>query len=439
MHSSIRKAAALLLSLGLLLSLCGCAAGSVSDLYALPQPSEAYLHLQAMIDEEISAGCEYAAPSSGTYRQVVHAADLNGDGVTEAVAFLRDPDGVPKLCIYSQDSGEYALLGTISGEGSSIGSFDYADMDGDGCCELVVTWQASTGIGILYLYSIADGPGDVILTTDCTAFRFADMDGNGRYALLVLHADGTGSNTVDLFTLDAAQRLSQSTAALSTDLGTVERMRTGLLSDGAAALYVEGSCGEGGTLTDILVASGSSLKCVTTDRFTGVGTTSRDCVVYATDIDGDRVLEIPDAEALPEYSEDSGLFWIYDWYTYDSAGGREKAITTYHCTADGWYLVLPEGMRDGLVIRRADASSGEKAVVLSELDEQSGETRDLLYIYTLTGDNRRDRAKSGERFTLAELSSTIYAARLPEGSPYSREEILDSFNIIYSEWNTGTL
>lgn len=58
---------------GLLLVVCllglgGCVFGSVDEMYALPKSSEAYVNLQAKINEEKGTG-EYIAPLNGENRR----------------------------------------------------------------------------------------------------------------------------------------------------------------------------------------------------------------------------------------------------------------------------------------------------------------------------------------------------------------------------------
>ena len=66
-----RKIAAMFCAAAIVLSLAGCTGVSVSELYSLPEFSEEHLQLQDLINAEISAGCEYLAPTSGSYRQSV--------------------------------------------------------------------------------------------------------------------------------------------------------------------------------------------------------------------------------------------------------------------------------------------------------------------------------------------------------------------------------
>ena len=415
----------------------GCALLSPDELYSLPQPSEEYVVLQELIDDEIEAGCEYSAPSSGSYTQIVHTGDLDGDGSEEAVAYLRDPDGVAKICIYDSTEDGFRLALTVYGESGAIDSVEYADMNGDGCAELIAAWQGA-GENRIGVYSLLDFSGTSLLSTGGTAFRVADMNGDSSYELLVLYTDGHEGSSVNMFELGASG-MEQSSAKLSSGVTEVDRLRTGLLSDGVTALFAEGSGGENSIVTDIFIASETGIRNITADEQSGASTTSREYAVYATDINGDRILEVPMAVALERYDEDSPIYYIIDWYAFDSTGRRAMTMSTYHCYSDGWYISLPYGMRDGLLVRREDSVTGEHAVVLSIRDSGTGEAVDILTIYTLTGDNRNDRAELSGRFVLTELSGTIYAAKLHESSPYTEEDVKEIFDVIFTEWNSGAL
>ncbi len=434
-----RRLAALLLTAAAVLFLGGCALSSPDELYALPRPSEEYVILQKLIDDEIAAGCEYSAPVSGSYTQIVHTVDLSGNGTAEAVAYLRDPGGRAKICVYEYSDGEYRLAQTIYGESGAISSVEYADMNGDGWLELIVSWQTPNGgDGRLNVYSLSDFSGSVLLSSSGTAFRLADMDGNGLYELLVLHTGGAEGCSVDMYSLGPGGMV-QSSAKLSSGVTDVDRLRTGQLSDGVTALFAEGGYGENSIMTDIFIASDSGIRNITADEQSGASTTVREYAVYAADINNDRILEIPVAVPLDKYSEEAPAYYVFDWYAFDSVGGRKLVFSTYHCYSDGWFLVLPDAMRENLIVRREDDAFGEHAVVLSHRDPDTGETADVVTIYTLTGDNRSDRARLPERFILSEVSGAIYAAQLHDNAPYSREDISDGFDVILTEWNSGAL
>ncbi len=87
MNRFLRSFLPALLSLSVLL-LSGCYSGGIDQYFSPPQPSEEYLQLQELIDEELSSGCEFAAPTQGSFRQSVQFTDLDGDGMDEALSLI---------------------------------------------------------------------------------------------------------------------------------------------------------------------------------------------------------------------------------------------------------------------------------------------------------------------------------------------------------------
>ena len=432
----ITQPMAVLLCIAMLLSLSGCYSGNIDQYFSLPQPSEEYLQLQKLIDLEISGGCEYAAPTGGSYRQSVQFNDLNGDGLDEALAFFRDADSEPKINIYTVVGKEYRKILTINGEGQSIGSIDYADMDNDGHLDLVVAWQIATGMNLLSVYSLLNWTGEVLLSTDSSEFLIGDLNADGREDLLTLRGVSSGSYMADMYTFSPDRDPQAASAALSGGIYELRRVRTVTLADRSAALMVESVLGTGDIVTDLLVCRDGALINLTLNPGTGVSETKRSySLVYAQDIDGDGATEIPHPQRL--YSQSGEVFWSIAWYRYDSSGRANLVMTTYHCVSDGWYLVLPNGWDTGLTVRREDSVPGERAIVLSQLGTD-GSINDLVAIYTITGENRADRADSRGRFLLLEENATVFSAEILDPK-VNQNDIQKRFFRIYSDWSSGSV
>ena len=432
----ITQPMAVLLCIAMLLSLSGCYSGNIDQYFSLPQPSEEYLQLQKLIDLEISDGCEYAAPTGGSYRQSVQFNDLNGDGLDEALAFFRDADSEPKINIYTVVGKEYRKILTINGEGQSIGSIDYADMDNDGHLDLVVAWQIATGMNLLSVYSLLNWTGEVLLSTDSSEFLIGDLNADGREDLLTLRGVSSGSYMADMYTFSPDRDPQAASAALSGGIYELRRVRTVTLADRSAALMVESVLGTGDIVTDLLVCRDGALINLTLNPSTGVSETKRSySLVYAQDIDGDGATEIPHPQRL--YSQSGEVFWSIAWYRYDSSGRANLVMTTYHCVSDGWYLVLPNGWDTGLTVRREDSVPGERAIVLSQLGTD-GSINDLVAIYTITGENRADRADSRGRFLLLEENATVFSAEILDPK-VNQNDIQKRFFRIYSDWSSGSV
>jgi len=437
-----RRVVPVLLCAVLLLSLCGCLSTSMDSLYGLPQISKQYLHLEELAETEISGGSEYSAPTLGAYRQSIQFYDMNGDGADEALAFFRDSAG-PYIIIYTERAGGYAAAAKITGEGSAIGAVEYSDLDGDGFTELIVEWQQGGGLRLLCVYSLKDWAVNQLYTAPSSGFKVMDLLGDGGSELLILvSGEGGYALTEARFTPGKDPQVSNDPLSNPNNVDSVDRLRAGTLADGVPALFVEGKTRDSQYFTDIFVLRGGRICNLTRDPETGVSLTLRGCPIYSTDINGDRSLEVPLCVSLPQEDADTPACWLYDWYGYRADGSSALLATTYHCTVDGWYLTIPQSLRNILRIRRDDSSSGEHRVVLSVV--RADGILDVAVIYTLTGENRSDRAAFPGRFVLKDSGSVIYAAQFlisPANAPagLTEADLRANFALIVNEWNTGAL
>lgn len=426
------KAMAVLLMTVLTLTLSGCYSGNIEQYFSLPQPADEFLQLQEMIDQEIEQGSEYAAPTGGIYRQSVQLYDLDDNGNDEALAFFRDSDQSLKVNIYALHGKDYRPILTLRGEGTSIGSIEYADLDGDNRPELLVAWQISAGMRMLTVYDLSGWGGDTLLTSNCSEFLIYDLDQNGRNELLVLRQTSTGAYVADMHRFEKNSDPTMVSVSLSAGITTLQRIRTVSIEKDHPALLVESICDNGDLISDLITVYNGALSNLTSNAANGSSLTRRSYSIYATDIDGDKATEIPSPNQL--YSQAEGTFWSVTWENFNPDGSISKGLTTYHSFADGWYFVLPAGWEAGLTIRRDDSLSGERSVIISRLNTD-GSVNDMLILYTISGDNRISRATQDGRFILTQDDSTVYAAKILNG--IAEDDVKSNFHIIYSEWGNG--
>ncbi len=415
--------------------LSGCSLAGIDELYSLPQAPKEFLQLQELINDEIGAGSEYSAPTAGSLRQSIQLVDLDGDGTNEALAFLRNKDLQPEICVYLKTGGNYALAAAIAGDGTAIGRVECADINGDGASEILVTWEVSAELRLLKVYSMKDWKSSVLLTASCVDFRLGDLDSNGITDIITLNLEASGG-MVDMYTIYKSGNVAQESARLSASLRTADRFRIAAIADGTPAVFVEGpySAEDSSFLvTDIIVSADGELKnlsCGTAED----SSTKRYFSVYSTDIDGNGSLDVPLAEKLLGTVE----YWIFDWYTFDVEGKSVKCASTCHDYTDGWFFMLPEEWRSTVSVRREGSVSGERTLIFSSVDEETGELTDRLAIYTFNDENRTERATIDGRFVLLSRGTVIYAAKIMDSNG-AQQDIIDRFHLISSEFNTGAL
>ncbi|MCD7880673.1 MAG: hypothetical protein LUG47_03170 [Clostridiales bacterium] len=474
------RLAALLLAAVMLLG--GCSLKSGDELYSLPKMSSEYESLQQSIQSLLDSGLEYAAPLSGSNTQAVQDVDLNGDGVSEVVAFLRNTEE-STLMVYlfqQNDEGEYEVMTTISGQGSAVNSVVYSQLDGEDNMEIVITWQVSTGVYALSAYSVWSGGNlELMAAQSYTRYSIVDLNDDGTDELLLLYLDtsDTSLNRAEYYTYSDGGLSLTGTARLSYDLASIDRIRSADLYGGEAALYVtgyvvdteNGAASSSIQLTDILALKDGELVNVTLDESGSTSaTTRRRTYVVDQDLNDDGIWEIPSLSRIYERLDDGSItvsenFYLVSWAQYDLGGESHVICSTYYNSSDGWYLTLPENWSGNIALKRSDYSVGETVersiqfYALTRVDEEAGvwlqedestgisvlnnvDAELFMTIYKNTGDDREKRAVLGDRILLDTGSEdAVYSVELYETEnefcDWTAGDVLENLHILTTDWS----
>lgn len=431
----------------MLMLLSGCIFRTPDELYQLPQHSPGYEELTKAISE-VKRGLELefsgttvepAVIYSGDNTSTIQLQDLDSDGEPEtAVTFLRVPGAELPLRIYffaKQPDESYEVSCVVEGHGTAIYAVDYEELSGEGKKELVVSWQTSTNMYHLGVYSLENTHQQVLeqpsnsqlnmpakqlpeatelMSTTYSGYSLLDIDQDTCTELAVIRIDPAGTNNlVELYGWRDGTFASLGTTRLSTGI-TLTRVRSNFVTDRISALYITGTLMNASQTTDIVVWRDDRLVNLTLNPETGVS--NENILGYnisPSDVNNDTILETPRPHLLPSYKEGgSSNFWLIDWSQYSIRGKAFPIFTTYHNTIDNWYFEIPDFWVDQMTMERDDSVSGERAVVFYHWNGQDQEPTPFLVIYKLTGVNRTIRAAQAGRFILSEDDSTIYAASL---------------------------
>ena len=437
--------------LPLVLALSGCRiSASAEDLYALPRLPEEYEALSAQLSEILASGAEYAQPQTGGNLPPVQMVDLDGDGVDEVLAFFRQSseERPLKIYIFRAVEDQYVQTAHIDGSGTSIHSIRYADMDGDGVQELIVSWSVSAEIQALAVYVLEDLEPVQVVTTPYARYEAVDLDGDDDLELVVLRSgDGeTGVCLADYYDWDADESalLLHSTARISVAVAGIQGMQVGTLQTGETAVFVTGRTAQeeiAMTVTDVLVLR-QELENIVLSSDTGVSTQIfRSLNLQPTDVDGDGATEIPVPAALPAEGGEEPC-WKLSWHSFTADGEEKNKVITYHNLTERWYLILPEAWDGHFTVRQSGTGSVRATTFYALRGQSVGE--ELLTVYTLTGTDREVQAVKSGRAILRRRSSAdaVYAVSFAEGYeqwPWAveREVLAERFNVIVNRWSMG--
>lgn len=438
-----KRAGLALLAAALTLLLSGCFVKTVDELYTLPRHSDEYDRLELAIDAVLSGqSAAYSAPVSGPNQQSVQLADLDGDGQEEAIAFLKAAGDRPlRACIFSRVDGDYHLTDVIEGDGTSFASVEYVQLTGQPGIELVIGRQLSTDVlQSLSAYSYSDGHVAELMNANYSEYRVVDLDGDGRKDIFLLRFEAEQPQGVaEFYRWKDGQMEREKEAYLTAGASLVKRILTGNLMKDIPAVFVSSAYEDTGLVTDVFAFQNGVFQSVTMREAESPVSTVRSYYVYASDIDGDGLIELPQILPLPSAEGSDENDSAISWYNLDLDGRSLPKLTTYHSFSGGWFLKLPDRWQNQFCITRSTEADGVHGYAFSQW--KNGRRTELIFtIYAFSGENRNKSASADGRFILAEKGDITYAAKLGTGKwaeELSADRLRDMFHFIHIDWNSG--
>ena len=431
-----------------LLMLGGCTFPSGDDLLAAPRPSTNYQSLQIELEQLIASGISYTAPMEGENRSSVQLVDLDGDGVDEAVAFFRGSTSASsntfQVYVYQKQNDQYICTGSVEGQATAIQSVDYPVITPEGKRGMVITWRLTgDGTGALTMCDFDEScsPG-VLLETEYTAMELTDLTGDGARDLLLMTTDPDGRRVARLYQYQNDMLLQAGEVSTSPETASVERMRSGRLSDGNAAVFAEERMASGvGLTTDIFVYHEGTLMNLALDGEDSITrSTYRPISVYASDINADGVTELPRAVLMAGYDDAaaSDAIFMLDWYVYSPDRPPVAVATTYDNISDGWRLAIDAAWHDRITAVKTTENNLSKVEFYEYLG--SGNQRPLFSIYMATGATREYYAGRSDLVQLGESSQAVYFAKLAADTQgdtlqIESEDIKSRFSLVTQDWS----
>lgn len=285
-------------------------------------------------------------------RSVCSVADLNGDGIRDAVIGATQEDffapGAGYVHVRSGKKGTgnllYTLLGSTTGERFGIKLADAGDWDGDGFNEILVGTSPSGGSVASYaaVYSGADGSEfftiDSLTVSEHAGFAVAglgDGDGDGRNEIAIGAPDasptGLGSGTVRVYespfsVCGAVTAYCPATLNSSGSAGVLQNLGSTSVAANDVLLFATGiPVGNPGVFfygnNTANIPFGAGTQCVTGPLAKRLGMIPGQVGGFAA-----FAMNIP-AEPLPAYRITPGSTWYFQYWFRDPAGGGGPNFT----------------------------------------------------------------------------------------------------------------
>lgn len=440
----MKKKIGLLMLLVMALLLSGCAMRTVEEMYALPKRSEEYEELQSAIDTAMY-GLMYSSPRSGENQQTVQMADLDGDGIEEYLVFAKGASEKPlQVLIFSQQAdGTVRTMETIGITGLDFEQVEYVQFDNVPGSELVVGFQVSDQVQrSVAVYTFRNGDAQLLLLNGYSRFLTCDLDADGYKELMVFRQgeDQAQRGMAVLYSCANGEIERSVETEMSADLVNIRRITSGLLQGGKPAVYVASAVEEDAIVTDIFAVKDGRLTNISfaSEAETSIRTL-RNFYVYAEDIDGDGIQELPSLITMKPISkwEDESQKFLLRWFSVDEDGWEMDKAFTFHNYVGGWYLQLSSYWAGRVTV---DQNDGVYSFYV--WDDTYQNATGLFTLFVFTGSDRDEEAVADGRFALHRAEGVAYAAKVePEAADYgiTEDSLIQSFRLIRQDWQTGEM
>ena len=126
---------------------CGCnnfrLSSSIDDLISPISPSGDNAGVQSAVDEFCKGGYSIKIPATGKYTTSFILKDIDGDKISEAVAFYEPSNkiGTISMAIIKKSGDKWSVVSNIEGTATDVNSVDFCDFNNDGKMEIIVCWS----------------------------------------------------------------------------------------------------------------------------------------------------------------------------------------------------------------------------------------------------------------------------------------------------------
>lgn len=447
-----------LLALILVFALSGCAefGSSVDSLLIAPKLTGDIYEIQQALENSVGSNINLRYPRKGDNLSAFILNDNDLDGYDEALAFYsyeNDNEGMIYLSYIDKIGEEWSVIGTGSVLASDVERVDFADLDGDGCREIVIGWSGFSALEkTLTVYTVNNQKLTQRLSEPYNEYIICDIMEETFSQLLLVNLNTTEkTSTARLYHLDENGIVEEGSASLD---GSVISYSTPVESrlgeEGQPAVYIDASKSTGTMITEIIYFSPPN----TANELAGSGETNLDVVrtgalvapfhdgvtseneitarptaVASCDIDKDGVIEVPLMTELPGFASRTAdeKMYVTAWRSYDGNRFNAKltAIMNYQA---GYYFIMPAAWQKEFTLSSITVSRSSDYSLLTFFEwnsslQQRGNELFRIQVFARYDWENRDLQEYSSYVPIGSDKENVYAVSITNsGSSLSLDE-----------------
>lgn len=428
----VQRLLAAVLITALLLSGCTSLSLSGVDILAPPKAAGSRAEVQSMIEKDAKGAYSLIYPSSGDYRSGIILQDINGDDTEEAIAIYKAVDNSPRLLVALKQGDRYTQYGSAQLRSANISSLCFADVNADGTQEIIIGYEVGSPLSSAEAYIMADGVNSIPIAEGFTDFVVGDFDGNSAADILLMTPPaGDSPAKARLMIFADAAFGEKSSCDVDSDVLSYANLSFEKISEELFGAVADGKLNDGEYTTQLLYYD-SAAHMLMNPLFlnSSYSESVRSSTVTSYDIDDDGIVDIPLC-SLSDHTKDEDVETVCNlvrWSDYEPEQMSLAAIQEgVLCDRLGFMLKFEPEQLNNLTARY----TAPNAVTLYSLGSKGGEPvvgNELITVKRYEK-NSYDSSLTAEA-NLSESAAYIFTYILSEGSPFTHDDIKDSFMLL---------
>lgn len=372
----LRKIVLFIVTLTMILSLCGCDffKTDMAELFSPPSLTGDFKYISKIVENTAGTGYTLKYPVRGEYRSAVVQHDIDNDNQKEAFVFYSKVDGdvtTMTVQLIHVEKGEWVDGGTQTLVASGVDMVRFCDLDNNGVSEILVGWQIyGTSEMQLAVYSYDKNVFAQRLLQKYTNFITCDLNGDHKSGVLIIDLNTAEEyNTAALYSLSQDGMVQTGMCELDSKLQSIGEPIISELSTGQNAVYLDAVKGVG-AVTEVIIENKGTLTNPLFDPKTRENLqTLRSSSYQVTDINGDGILEIPVQENVPSVATDALAEKLYltNWCSFDGENLTVQTTTMIN-VLDGYYFTIPTKWRNHVAVLK-DTDNRIREVYIYDYEE----------------------------------------------------------------------
>ena len=290
------------------------------------------------------------------------------------------------------------------------------------------------------VYSFSSGSAEQLMMVGYSKFITCDLNDDGCSELMVIlpGESETGTGSAVLYRMQDGNIERSVEVNVSEDATHIRRITVGRLLGGTPAVFVASAVNNSAIVTDVFAWRNDRFSNISYSRESDTSVqTLRNYYVYAEDIDGDGVMELPSLITMKRvFPEQEGKQkFLIRWFAMDLEGREMDKFFPFHNYLGGWYMQLASSWAPRVSVEQ---EGGKYTFYV--WDEDYRQALDVFSIYALTGGSREEDATVDGRFAFYRAEGVVYAAKLEANAAefgITENQLINNFHLIQQDWKTG--